>query len=529
VSELQLTIPNQDSARSGVRIKPREVNEWLNNLPFLDVRRTARLASQQLRLLNRQPIPVQARLDILAAFLSTYHRLGESLPTQLSDAAGVKPVLRGLCQDLGFGYKIAVNELINTRRRFGEARALSRALLGAIHALGLHLEHYYASHQRAPTALWAECLALFNYARNTGRTDYRSRLIDIDGEISIERCFRLHALLRLADPYHVAPGAIAVVHRYLERHLDLGSIEAGRLPGRTLLRIPAGAQTSGAATATLYVDVGALLKQIRSDIERLEKHRQASAVGLPADIPVTTLLQTLRQLLDLWLTERERKSPRQQAETRIDLVAGLDAAYCVVNRGRCFDPALFLAPGHENTIDLGAPQPTLERRDPDTPMPLACVSMNYSSGGIALRYSGPGQPHPRVGQLVALHRAGASATSGWIVAVCRWLQETDSGAGFEMGVQYLAREPAAVVIRAADSEVGSYRPAIAATQKRGDQRVITLIARAGDAKVGDELWVDQARRRDRVRCVELLEAGSGFERFVCQPDADHAPLTHGGV
>jgi hypothetical protein len=99
------------------------------------------------------------------------------------------------------------------------------------------------------------------------------------------------------------------------------------------------------------------------------------------------------------------------------------------------------------------------------------------------------------------------------------LLETESGSGFDLGLQYLAREPVATVVRTLDSSGlgGEYHPAISATQKRGQQPVHTLITRVGETRVGGELMLYGAKGQVAVRCIELLESGPGFERFIYEP------------
>ena len=92
-------------------------------------------------------------------------------PVGGAEREAICPLLKRLCQDIGFGYKIVANELINKRSGFVETRSLPLALLGSIYTLGLQLTHYYASYQRAPRAMWSECLALFNaISRNLARS-----------------------------------------------------------------------------------------------------------------------------------------------------------------------------------------------------------------------------------------------------------------------------------------------------------------------------------------------------------------------
>jgi hypothetical protein len=238
---------------------------------------------------------------------------------------------------------------------------------------------------------------------------------------------------------------------------------------------------------------------------------------VPAPLVAAALLQVLRH----WKSQPTRNSEREEAVTRIELVSGLDAAYCVLNRGRPFDPALYITDARDDdVIDIGcraAPEPQAPTR---TVEPLQCSSHDRSHGGLRLSYRGDSLLNPNVGQLFALRRA-ASASAAWVVAICRWLEGSESVAGFDMGLQYLAREPEAVVIRPLDGAGlgGEYQPAIVAIQKRAEQRVHTLIARGQQLAVGRSFVIHTRSGQQQARCSELLESGYGFDRFIYQPEA----------
>jgi hypothetical protein len=103
--------------------------------------------------------------------------------------------------------------------------------------------------------------------------------------------------------------------------------------------------------------------------------------------------------------------------------------------------------------------------------------------------------------------------------VCRWLIESASGPGFDIGLQYLARDPGAIGICSAHSGNSGRNclPALSAVQKRGEQRVHTLITRSGGLAVGEVISIYEKGRQYSARCVECLESGPGFDRFIYQP------------
>ncbi len=517
MQKLQLTIPAQDRTGPAIRIKPRDVREWLENLPYLDLQRAANIASQQLRIMNRQPMATTARVETLGDFLRAYRRLGESVPSSASSNDGIRTLLKRLCQDICFGYKIIVNDLVNKKAGFIEMRQLPQALLGAIYTLGLQLTYYYSHYQRAPRALWSECLALFRYALDSDRASYRGELPGA-GNLQLDECFRLTALLRQTDPYRLPTGMVAALDRYFRHHMALTSIEVTPEEGSEHAGYPlqeTWGQHNSQPEQTLFLQIGELVTQITDDMGKLAQYRQAQAVGLPSDIPASTLLHTFRQLHARWgEAQPDRKNDRENAHARIELVIGLDAAYCMINQGRCFDPSLFLGPGDQDVIDIG------ERAAPDhdgsQPAPtFYCTSLNRGDGGVAVRYQGEQRPHPKVGQLVTLRRPDPGLRSSWVLAACRWLVEADNGKGFEMGLQYLSRDPQPVVIRLSDeSGAGDYQPAISAAQKRGSERILTLITRSEQLGKHAAFTLHDRHGQHRAHCTEQLESEPGYERFI---------------
>jgi hypothetical protein len=522
VNTLQLTIPAQSNDPAGLKIKPREVQAWLDDLPFLDLQRTTRLVREQLRLMNRQAIAAGTRLEILGLFLATYQRLVDALPAGHRDADPLPTLVKRLCQDIGFGYKIVASQLVNQRSGFIESRNLPLALLGSIHTLGLQLLDCYSAYRNAPRSLWSECLALYGYAWQSGREQYTTLLPGF-GKQQIDANFRLSALIRLADPYQLPAGMVKYLHQYLAQHVELSGIHETPASDKNCFQLKDVQRESTENEGQhLYLEVDDLLQQVNFDIEKLVKTRQSRAIGLPAEVPSQPFLHCLKKVLQHWQYNPTRLDEREEAHARIELVHGLHATYCMVNRQRPFDPALFLTSDQANDIELTANPTPAEPHKLDLPEYLSCTSLNRSSGGLAVRYRGRKKSCPRVGQLVAVRRPEAASGNHWVVAACRWLMEAENSEGFEMGMQYLTREPRPVVIRLVDESgpQADYEPAIAAEQKRGQAPVHTLITRSGGITRGALLSLFENGNQQQIRCIEQLDDCPGFQRFIYIPAND---------
>jgi hypothetical protein len=429
----------------------------------------------------------------------------------------VQPLLKQLSQNISFGYKILVQTQVNGKGGILGGRHLPQAMLGAVHTLGQQMLHCYENYQRVPRAVWSECLAIYQHARHLNRGGYTACLAG-NPPLAIDAKFRLIALLKLADPYQLHPGMLAALQGYIHTHIDLTRIipDAGAYLDATILTLVLnGQQLVNQTDDNISIDVTALLKQMQTDTIRLEKHPQARVDGQPNHIPTATLLAALKKTLQLWQSERERASSRESAAVGIELITGLESAYCVINRDRPFDPARYLTGSEGDNIEIGThgkPEPAAPQQ-PATA--LHCATSDRNSGGLGISYRGK-SPVPRVGQLMAMRRLGPRP-GDWVLAVCRWVVQAESVAGFDAGLQYLTREPAAAVIRPIDANgfSGEFQPAIAADQKRGGQPVQTLIARANQLHSGDAFVLcDERGVQHRARCIELLESGAGFDRFI---------------
>ena len=124
-----------------------------------------------------------------------------------------------------------------------------------------------------------------------------------------------------------------------------------------------------------------------------------------------------------------------------------------------------------------------------------------------------------MGQLIAVRsRPHDSGEPGpWFVATPRWLRvETH---GFELGAQYLAREPVPVAVRVLPPGKGGeeFHAALRTDLQQANRLWQILITPPGLFAAGRQLELARGGKREPVRCVKLLETGTGFERFQFEP------------
>ena len=505
------------------------MQQWVDGLPFLTPTLAAEQVRAQVQRLNRQPLPAGQRLELLDLMATPYWRLFDALrATHETSASGAElapgyMALQRCCQDLAFGYKIAVQESLGKTSLFGGSKPLQRAMLQAIQYMGQLLNHRYAGYLRPPTSLWAEIDQLYRYARQRGC--HQTPLAGRQGETaSIEQAFLEVVLLKVGDPFRLPAGSLWEVWLYLRKHHHLARLqpldETGEQTGPTYL--PATNPQADGYRHGLTVHLEALIQVTRRHLEMLAQGGSPAELGMSENLRPRDAQMILDRLLLGWQQQVERKADRTPLQADTELVLGLEGAFCTLNRGLAFDRHAYRVPTEKDgdeEIDLGRQIAQWDpAREPEFPS-LACRTLNRSAGGIGVQCSRPLGAAPRVGQLIAVRSRpiGSEAPGPWFVATPRWLRvETH---GFEMGVQYLARDPVPLAVRILPPAKGSqeFHAALRTDLQQSNRLWQILITPPGLFATGRPLELVRGGKREAIRCVKLLESGAGYERFQFEP------------
>jgi hypothetical protein len=527
---LKLTIPTrQNQLDPGVETRLQPLQDWVDGLPFLTPTLAAEQVRAQVQRLNRQPLPANQRLELLDLLANPYWRLFDALlATPQANASGADQAaaftaLQRCCQDLAFGYKIAVQDSLGKTGLFGSSRIRQRATLQAIRYLGQQLNHRYAGYQRPPDSLWTEIDQLYRHARQHGY--HQTLLPGLPGEsISIEQAFLAVVLLRIGDPFRLPAGGLWEVWRYLRHQSRLARLQPWEETGDQtgLVYLPATNPQSEGYRRGLGVRLAELIQGTRQHLEQLAQGDGAAKLGMSERLRPREARQILERLVLGWQQQVERKAERSPLQAETELVLGLEAAFCFLNRGLAFDRHAYHAPkedGGEDEIDLGRLTAQWDpSREPGFPS-LPCRTLNRSAGGIGLQCTQTLEKGPRVGQLIAIRSRphGSEDPGPWFAATPRWLRvETH---GFELGAQYLARDPLPVAVRILPPAKGSqeFHAALRTDVQQASRLWQILIAPPGVFAPGRHLELVRGGKREPIRCVKLLETGAGFERFQFEP------------
>lgn len=530
---MQLNLPEQRPL-PGVDTRPGPLRAWLAALPYVDVENSARAAIERLRDLNHQRLQAAPRLELLAAFRHSYTRLHEPLRDAVRQQDPLQPsraltLLTDFTEAMAHGYKYALRDTVNERPRWGRAKLLAEATHYTLYFLALQLVCRYQAYQPVADQSWREIGDLVRFAETESLPTVRDDEFPYSpGELHALNGYRQLALLRLADPYRLPAGLIWEAYGYLAskthqielllQHANpdlptgIYGLPLDHEPHRSLP-----APTSGIERCTWrWLDARELLRNAQLDLDRILSGTQPQRLGFSNRLAGGDALQLLGRMLGQWTHSPQRKAPRFNSSQTVELSPGLDAAWFFLNHCNAFDPADYLPLEDEDDIDFSRGVRRGVSVDIQRSFRLVgCPTRNRSSGGLALHLDSQHDLNLRVGQLMLLTPAETAAGTGrdWLVGVVRWLVSKD-GAGSDLGIQYVARNPQPVALRTVTGSAQNAHPALKSDLPLADgQRLLTLIAPRGLFKPRAVLELFHAGQSHQVRCAHLLESGTGFDRF----------------
>lgn len=526
---MQLIMPEQRPL-PGVDTRPHPLRAWLSALPYVDAESTARTALERLRDINQQTLPAAQRLELLAAFRHCYTRLHEALSggARASDAAQSPPgltLLTDFTEVLSHGHKYALRDAIMENRRWGRAKLLAEAAHYTLHLLAQLLVCRYQTYQPVADHSWREVGELVRFAETENLPALRDNEFPYsNGELHTLSGYRQLALLRLADPYRLPSGMIWEAYGYIagkSPQIDL-LLHYEKAPPTGVYGLPLDhephcslpAPTTGIERNTWrWLDARELLRTAQLDLDRVVSGTPPQRLGFSSRLSGTDAAQLLGRMLGQWTHSPQRKVPRFNSSQKMEIAPGLDAAYYFLNHGVAFEPALYALPEDEDDIDFSRARRHAAADVQRSFRLVSCPARNRSSGGLSLQLDTVNGLTLRVGQLVLLAPAeGSEAARDWLVGVVRWL--VSKTAGDELGIQYIARNPAPVAVRALAGPAQAAHPALKSELPLADkQRLLTLVTPRGLFKPKAVLELHQVEQIRQLRCNQLIESGHGFERF----------------
>ena len=338
-----LSIPDADLVENPATLTSlRELRSWSENLPLANLPRMAEEMLEALQLLNRHPVKLGKRPDLMLCFLPPFrHLLGQ---IETAPPGHLQAICRALARELAFGFKLAIRE---TGGR-GSAKSRAQLYYYAACTLAQELLLDYSCYRPPATHCWPEILAVYRIAEQQGceRTPVRDLSAAAESTGDLLCLVKRTGLIMLLDPLRLQPGAVWAARDYIDRWCGLAELAAFTPPahadGRFLVD-PDGdgkpqpfdaEQLPAHSGHLLLLDASALNLQVNRQLkERLQSMQPTPVEGL-GERQQLLATQLLRQMLLGWHVLPERRHPREVHSKSLQVACGIGAVHHFMQAAR---------------------------------------------------------------------------------------------------------------------------------------------------------------------------------------------------
>ncbi len=499
---LNLSVPSQhDYIDPTVERDVARLQEWLTNLPLMNVVETVRLVLGALEALNEQKLEShEQRFRYMEVYRATGQRLFVTLdPLHLRQLALTKAqrqqAIDGMARlflRIAEGYKLIVVALYQSGSGAQTSPLPGLAINRALEQLCYSLLDSYRFFRPAEPFVMAEAHQLYRLARHYGFLNTGAGNADeVYPTFTTAALYHSSMLLSLTDPYSLAEGEAGLLFDILMQHADgcriiPGNSWSGSGDGLFLIDLHSdGApvpctrlQPPVAVRAPYLLDATVALAAIRERLTQTPaKVRKQSPEAM-----------VLRRLLPDASNAEKRGEPRTADGRRVRLLLGLEPVHAWLQQAAGKTPATLQPP------ELSP-----------------CQVLDASDNGMKLAWPEGSPGAARVGDLLGIVEAEGRQQS-LRLALIRTLRVYREG-GMEAGVQLMHGGLGAVSCCLPDEPDRVAEHALFMSASEDEQAAATLVATKGLYAEGCRLLIDVGGREVRVRAGRCVLDSPVFDRF----------------
>ena len=512
---LTLTVPAPDPVEDlTVETRPKQLKEWLDDLPLTNLSDVCRTLDEEIGALNRQKVAMEKRLKLLELYRSVILELLPALEDQYVAAHLPQPEknrqiaeqARQLLMELASGYKIILLDYQNARITLGKGKIAVTAAQRAMSALSRILTICYQTYAPAPSGIWFEVHQIFRFAIEQDISN--ETIADEERESSLNQVYKQTLLLALSNPYHLSPGEVACIQSYLAVFGGLAQLQVFAQTGNPISLFLAQTHSDKPPKplpqnldevdnrSDILINTLVLAQTLHHHIERLNSGELPKNMDLPDVARETNYRHLLKRLLKSWSTAPKRVFNRIQNISSTQVCIGLPSLHHFLGGRESGESAdfSFLQPAEDQRFISGK-----------------WLVINESAGGLAL--SGAFEPLPQIrpGDVIGLKASGANK---WYVGAVRWVKN-DRPDHLEIGAQLVAPKADPARIKPTIAGPGeTFQAALLLPEILLLKEPETLIAPRGTFGPQRELLLElDDNTTQTVRAIKLVEQTAGYERF----------------
>jgi hypothetical protein len=574
----QLVIPKQVAKSKDIfDTRPRAVQQWISDLPMVNLGETSRLLFKTLIDTNRMQINADERLQMLEQFREPLNYVSDSLNKHFISTAFPLPtknrkiakLAREIEAEMALGYKIILRTLVNSTKK-ADLKLMGPALHLAITYLGRVLLKSYQVYAPYPKNLWYELHQLYAFAEEQKLLKEAHSPLDAEHFMAanVETAYKQILLMTLSSPYRFRQQDITNIFSALSTLADSADIISLVDPENPQGLFVFNLDSDTCPTYfTLYkekdfrncrlLDTSELAHKIHQQIvylasDEAKKKQESPLQHIPEGV--------LKQLVNSWTALQKRSFSRTQKSAHVEAVLGISASHHFISGEVAFAPENMSGDQEteESTDNMGLSSVAtytsskvndvnelkkgpdiwemnytyVEKNDSrNNPQQTNLNSttainpnlnylihdldmLNVSAGGYCLLCQDNCSCIANVGDLIAIREHINQSINQWGIGVIRRMKMTGQD-HLEVGVQMLTPNAVATAARIVhpDGKKGEYMRSLMLPELRAINQPATLITPNLPFKVGSDVDLNMNNRSMRITLVRRLESTGSFTQY----------------
>ena len=502
-----------------VETHPGALREWATGLPFANPEQLAQAVLTSLGRLNRFPVQVKKRDELLEIYQTPTNRLyhlslerKSALPTKLT---------RQVMQEMGYGYLHLVNQWFTEKPSAKRRKELLNHIYHAVKYLALEYLIACLMYDCHGSKTLQELIRLHTLAEENGIQDEPVDDPEFDFA-SISQQTKLTLLLSLLDPCHLQEDEPRIAFDYLATFAHIADFVAlspaidpaghyvidrmGEVPPQ---RLDPSKQEGLTTPRYCLFNVLPVSQRLHQDLRVIEKQSTGNPMGLQ-HLGIKSASNLLRRMLKSWHIRLQRDSERHTTSGQARLTLGLQAVHqFLANPNTSGEPDNCERDTLSVDLETGGLNLTVERNFPS----FDCWRCNQSRSGVALLLPISQSVTPQVGDLVLLTKSDSQSQSEAKVGVVRRVLLKEQRV-LEIGVQFISGRmfPLSMqLIETIGKQAEHGFPALYIDT--GDLDRSSLLVAKDTLLIDHEYRIEEMIPAPVVSPILLTEVTSSFERF----------------
>jgi len=421
-------------------LKPRNIRNWVKDLPIANIDETGQQLYKTLAAFNRTELPTLDRAESIELFREPVRHVNSNMALINTDMGfpmepREKTAARLSCElsaEIAISYKIIIKELLAKGNTNFDQKLLIVAIHRALRYLGQALFQSCLSYSSPRPGVWREIHFLYawsvqNHVHSIPVKETATQSWEQEYP-SIEDLYKCHVLMSATSPQRLRQPQIRSIHAQLYEWSRLIKPVSPQdaSPNADMFFVdlwsdnpPRKLTNAGEIKISGFsaFDLSNLIASLRIDFDN-SSWESPTRIEVPGRRPSRSLLDLL---LRGWNKSLERRFARRSLNQALDVVLGLDKLHDLLkqenhSRGQLSaSPATSDQPQHDNQT---ANRET--RNAPDTSEMFSLSTGDESVGGYRLRWKGAISEKVRVGDILGIraHKPAAEYRLGMI----RWLK-----------------------------------------------------------------------------------------------------------